>query len=209
MNTASSLLITIFAACCHLGAVFLGYRFHLWMLEEETDTSSFASSIKKHPRRTTSTTCSQNDAHSSSRSKPRFAFGQTLALWILVVGLVARCRQDLLLIFFVGLVLLLQFVPRGGQLADDQLKLAVWAYLSWLAILATTTATLLWPCHTHFGFHVEGHEGATYYRPVAIGGACTAVVAGAMAISAYLSQQEKAAQAAKAEPESGTFNALY
>jgi hypothetical protein len=191
MNTALSILVTVLALVAHLVAIYLGFRFHLWMLDKsaEQDTATFKNTWWKKQAEA----CNENTDSSvvpNNLSNRQIAFLHTLSVWLLLIALVSRWRFELLLIVLAGLVLLLQKYPPD-TVPENQLYLAIFGYMAWLAVLATTAALFFWPIHQ---FHLNNDGGSVlFYRALSIGGAISFSMVAALALIAFFLQQKQVA----------------
>jgi hypothetical protein len=193
MDTSLSILVIVLALVAHLVAIYLGFQFHLWMLEksaEQEDTTNNGWWKKQTDNCNDNTENSGDVPNNNNLSNRQIAFLQTLAVWLLMIALVARWRVELLLIVLAGLVLVLQKYPPG-RVPESQLYLALFGYMAWLAVLATTAALFLWPLHQ---FHYNGGTGSVlFYRALSIGGAISFSMVAALALIAFCLQQKQVA----------------
>ncbi|CAB9527742.1 expressed unknown protein [Seminavis robusta] len=200
MDSSLSSLIIVLALIAHLVAVYLGYRFHLWMLDKHTQEEPFnfgtwwnqqtnATFKSKTPEKNNIASCGEGTVDPENLSNSQVAFLQTLSIWLLVVGMVARWRFEIVLLVLAGVILLARQYP-GGMVPDSHIYIAIFGYIAWLAILTTTLSLLLWPIHA---YHWDASHGY-FYRTVSIGGAISFSAAAALALIAFCLHKPQVAQ---------------
>ena len=193
METALSILLIVLAIVAHLVAIYLGFRFHLWMLEKSVKPTSANTSGWWKNQMDACNDNSEKDVGSNSwgnLSYRQIAFLQTFAVWLLMMALVGRWRVELLLIVLAGLVVLVNKYPPG-TVPENQLYLAIFGYMTWLAVLATTAVLILWPLH----LWDHGADGSGFfYRAVSIGGAISFSMVAALTLVAFCVQEKQVAE---------------
>jgi len=171
------------ALALHLATIYLGYRFHLWLVENGRAQSSWWRFGSR------SDSCGTFDmgsftSSSSKLSAPQIAFCHTFTYWLLIIAFVFQWRYYLILVIIVGAILLEKEYP-SGTLGDSKFQWGTFAFLAWMSMIAFSASLLLWGCGEAI-FVVAG-DGYGVFRLIASSVAFVAF--GSIAALSYHRQQ--------------------